>query len=58
MKEKRKIVVGNPQKVIQQLYDLKTMYEANEVMIVTITHSYEDRLKSYELIANEWMNDC
>jgi luciferase family oxidoreductase group 1 len=54
MKELRnKMVVGNPQEVKEQLIELQNLYEADEIMIITITHSYEDRMKSYELIANE-----
>jgi luciferase family oxidoreductase group 1 len=48
-----KMVIGNPQEVKQQLTDLQTIYQADELMIVTITHSYEDRITSYKLLANE-----
>lgn len=48
-----KTVIGNPQEVKQQLTDLQTTYQADELMVVTITHSYEDRVTSYELLANE-----
>lgn len=54
IKEMRnKMVIGDPQEVRQQLTDLQTMYQADEIMIVTITHSYEDRKTSYELLAQE-----
>lgn len=46
-----KQVVGNPQEVTQQLEQLQALYGVDEWMIVTITHSYEARKKSYELIA-------
>ncbi|MBH0169540.1 LLM class flavin-dependent oxidoreductase [Fictibacillus sp. 18YEL24] len=49
---KRKMIIGNPQEVKKELYRLQETYNADEIMIVTITHSYEDRIKSYELIAN------
>ncbi|WP_137791710.1 LLM class flavin-dependent oxidoreductase [Bacillus sp. E(2018)] len=49
---KRKMIIGNPQEVKRELYRLEELYKADEMMIVTITHSYEDRIKSYELIAN------
>lgn len=48
-----KTVIGNPQEVKQQLTDLQNLYQADELMIVTITYSYEDRVASYELLANE-----
>ncbi|PLR79274.1 LLM class flavin-dependent oxidoreductase [Bacillus sp. V3-13] len=50
---KRKMVIGNPQEVKAKLQELQVLYEADELMIVTITHSDEDRARSYELIANE-----
>ncbi|OLO39252.1 luciferase family oxidoreductase [Alkalihalophilus pseudofirmus] len=50
---KSKMVIGNPKEVREQLTDLQKKYQANEMMVVTITHSYDDRMESYELIANE-----
>ncbi|MBN3554382.1 LLM class flavin-dependent oxidoreductase [Fictibacillus nanhaiensis] len=50
---KRKMIIGNPQEVMKELYRLQETYKADEIMIVTITHSYEARLKSYELVANQ-----
>lgn len=37
----------------RKLFELKTKYQADEVMINTITHLPEDRIRSYELIAKE-----
>lgn len=48
-----KMVIGNPSEVKMQLMEIERNYGADELMIVTITHSYEDRLKSYKLIADE-----
>ncbi|GAB3057484.1 LLM class flavin-dependent oxidoreductase [Virgibacillus ainsalahensis] len=53
-KTREKMIIGNPSEVKQQLLELQAEYETDEVMIVTITHSYEARQKSYELIANEF----
>ncbi|MFD1038803.1 LLM class flavin-dependent oxidoreductase [Virgibacillus byunsanensis] len=50
---REKIIVGNPTKVKHKLQELKDKYQTDEFMIVTITHSYEARRKSYELIAQE-----
>ncbi|EIJ81377.1 bacterial luciferase family protein [Bacillus methanolicus PB1] len=50
---RKKMVIGNPREVKQQLIELQTLYEADEIMIITITHSYEERIQSYKLIANE-----
>lgn len=52
-KLRKKMVVGAPDKVKKQLVDLQAMYQVEELMLVTITNSYESRLKSYELIAQE-----
>jgi len=52
--KKEKMVIGNPLEVKEQLIHLKTLYNADELMIVTITHGVEDRLRSYELIANQF----
>lgn len=54
-KMKQKMVIGNPSEVKQQLEDLQKQYDVDEFMIVTITHSYEARQKSYELIAREFL---
>mgnify|MGYP001187636260 FL=1 len=51
---KEKLIVGNPKKVKQKLEQLQKEYEVDELMIVTITHSYEARKKSYELLAAEF----
>lgn len=50
---KKKMIIGSPSEVKEQLMDLKRLYGVEEIMIVTITHEYEDRLRSYELIAKE-----
>ncbi|MDE3838683.1 LLM class flavin-dependent oxidoreductase [Bacillus methanolicus] len=54
---RNKMVIGNPREVKQQLIELQTLYEADEIMIITITHSYEDRIQSYKLIANEVLSE-
>ncbi|RXT13660.1 LLM class flavin-dependent oxidoreductase [Ammoniphilus sp. CFH 90114] len=58
LKDMRKLmVIGNPREVKDQLSQIQTLYQADEIMIVTITHRFEDRLRSYELIAKElWGN--
>lgn len=49
--ERRKTIIGNPQEVKRQLEELQEAYQTDEMMIVTITHSYEARKKSYQLLA-------
>ncbi len=51
LEAKRKIMIGTPQEVKKELQRLQEIYHTDEIMIVTITHSYEDRKKSYELLA-------
>jgi luciferase family oxidoreductase group 1 len=53
VKMKQNMIIGSPKKVKQQLYELQAEYHADEIMIVTITHSPEDRIESYKLIARE-----
>lgn len=50
---KRKMIIGDPKHVKERLLELQNQYEADEIMIVTITYSPEDRIKSYELVAKE-----
>lgn len=52
-KMKRKMIIGNPKEVKDKLNELQVGYKADEIMIVTITHSPEDRIQSYKLIADE-----
>ncbi|MBP3040949.1 LLM class flavin-dependent oxidoreductase [Bacillaceae bacterium Marseille-Q3522] len=51
--KKQKLIIGNPQDVKKKLEALQTQYQADELMIVTITYSPKDKIRSYELIANE-----
>ncbi len=52
-KMKQKVIIGNSKEVKDRLLDLQQSYQADEIMIVTITHSPKDRLESYELISKE-----
>jgi luciferase family oxidoreductase group 1 len=47
----RRAVLGSPETVKRGLEDIAAAYDADEVMVVTITHSHEARRRSYELIA-------
>ena len=49
----KKMIMGTPSKVKHQLLELQEKYQADEIMLITITHKLEDRLKSYRLIAKE-----
>ncbi|MGN7939075.1 LLM class flavin-dependent oxidoreductase [Metabacillus sp. 22489] len=53
MNMKKNMIIGNPQEVRQKLIEIKTMYRATELMLLTITHEPKDKWRSYELIAKE-----
>lgn len=50
---RQKCIIGNPQDVKQRLMGLQASYQADEIMINTVTYSAEDRINSYKLIAAE-----
>lgn len=52
-KSRRRMIIGNPLEVKHQLKQIQKLYNVNELMIVTITHSIAAKLRSYELIAQE-----
>lgn len=47
-------IVGDPASVRAQLDRLVEQTEANELMIATLIHSHEARVRSYELLAEEY----
>lgn len=46
--------VGSPQHVADRLEILAAATGADELLITTITHDQRDRIRSYELLADEW----
>lgn len=46
--------VGDPATVADQLDVLAAETGADELLITTITHDHADRVRSYELLADEW----
>ncbi len=44
-------VVGTPDQVKERLLALAAGYRADELMVVTITHDFKARLRSYEPLA-------
>jgi len=56
-KERARAVVGSPQRVKARLLELKEQFQADEVMVVTITGDYATRLRSYELLAEAFELD-
>jgi fido (protein-threonine AMPylation protein) len=45
--------VGTPGQVADQLERLRDATEADELIITTITHDHADRVRSYQLLAEE-----
>jgi alkanesulfonate monooxygenase SsuD/methylene tetrahydromethanopterin reductase-like flavin-dependent oxidoreductase (luciferase family) len=45
---------GTSRQVADQLERLRDATEADELIITTITHDHSDRLRSYQLLAEEW----
>jgi alkanesulfonate monooxygenase SsuD/methylene tetrahydromethanopterin reductase-like flavin-dependent oxidoreductase (luciferase family) len=49
--KRRRAIVGTPALVRDQLTALADEYQADEVMVVTITYDHQARRRSYELLA-------
>jgi alkanesulfonate monooxygenase SsuD/methylene tetrahydromethanopterin reductase-like flavin-dependent oxidoreductase (luciferase family) len=49
--------VGSPQAVAGQLERLQEATGADELIVTTITHSHADRVRSFSLLAQEWITD-
>lgn len=46
--------VGDPDQVVKRLEALRRVTNADELVITSVTHRHEDRLRSHELIAQRW----
>lgn len=47
----RRSILGSPDEVRREMEAVADQYEADEVMVVTITHEHQVRRRSYELLA-------
>jgi luciferase family oxidoreductase group 1 len=47
----RRSVVGTPEQVRERLLGMVADFQADELIVVTITHDFKARLRSYELLA-------
>ncbi|MFF5235312.1 LLM class flavin-dependent oxidoreductase [Dactylosporangium sp. NPDC000521] len=47
-------LVGSPRTVADKLEQLRDATGAHELAVTTITHAHADRVRSYELLAEEW----
>ena len=48
---RQRVVLGTPAVVRDKLMDLREIFQADELMVITITGDYDSRIKSYELLA-------
>lgn len=51
LRDESRVIVGDPPTVREKLLALASRYGVDEVMTVTVTHSFEARLRSVELVA-------
>jgi len=47
----RRLVLGTPDSVRARLLEMQELYQADELMAITITGDYDSRMRSYELLA-------
>jgi alkanesulfonate monooxygenase SsuD/methylene tetrahydromethanopterin reductase-like flavin-dependent oxidoreductase (luciferase family) len=50
MAQRARAILGSPQTCRREIEAMAARYGADEVMVLTITGSYETRLRSYELL--------
>jgi alkanesulfonate monooxygenase SsuD/methylene tetrahydromethanopterin reductase-like flavin-dependent oxidoreductase (luciferase family) len=50
-RERARAVIGTPESVKARLLELKAEFQADELVVITITGDYASRLRSYELLA-------
>lgn len=48
---RRRMIVGTPDTVKRQMLEMAAQYGVDELVVVTITHDFADRVRSYELLA-------
>jgi alkanesulfonate monooxygenase SsuD/methylene tetrahydromethanopterin reductase-like flavin-dependent oxidoreductase (luciferase family) len=46
--------VGTADEVAERLRALQRLTDADELVVTSVTHRHEDRLRSHELIAKHW----
>lgn len=49
---RRRVVLGTPASVRDRLLEMQEAFQADELMVITITGDYDSRVKSYELLAS------
>lgn len=51
---RKRCVIGTPMQVKEELERLSEVYQTDEFMIITNIYDFEDKLRSYELLADEF----
>ncbi len=51
---RRRVISGTPAQMKETITRLANVYNVDEVMLVTITEHFEDRLQSYKLLADQF----
>jgi luciferase family oxidoreductase group 1 len=52
--QRARAIIGDPRQVRSRLLQLREQFDADELMLLTITGDYASRLRSYELLAREF----
>jgi luciferase family oxidoreductase group 1 len=52
--QRAKSIEGDPKTVKEKIRNLADQYETDDVIVLTITHDYAERQRSYELLAREF----
>ena len=55
LENRKRMIVGTPKTVRAQIEKLAEEFDADEVMLVMRAYDFQDKLKSYELIAKEML---
>jgi len=53
---KGRYIAGNPEKIKAEFIKISEKYETDEIMVATIAENFEDRKKSYELLAHLFLS--
>jgi alkanesulfonate monooxygenase SsuD/methylene tetrahydromethanopterin reductase-like flavin-dependent oxidoreductase (luciferase family) len=51
---RRRSIYGSPSEVRDRLEELSAEYDVDEFIVVTITYDFAKRVRSYELLAEEF----
>ena len=52
--QRARTLIGAPHEIRERLLELREQFDADELMLLTITGDYASRLRSYELLAREF----